>query len=180
MLDCKTTVIIGLKGDRRAFSLRLYYHRCPNVGSVIKLTRFPIRHPNASVRRGLPWQIALVQSVARRELEKVGHRGADEVGMWRLAVAPAIDIRFDDTARVVNVVTIDTGAMILVLARDLKATNRSVISFATAGYAGRRGYIPRPVDISFLCPQAHDDRRPARMTLRQIRCDQIGHSAAAV
>ena len=61
--------------------LRLYQHRCPNVGGVIKLARFPIRHSNAAMRRRLPWQVALVQSVARRELEKVGHRGAYEVGM---------------------------------------------------------------------------------------------------
>ena len=30
-------------------SLRFYHHRCPDVGGFIKLTRFPIGHPDASV-----------------------------------------------------------------------------------------------------------------------------------
>jgi hypothetical protein len=94
-----TTRIVCQLGLRAtSFSLRSYHHRCANVGNLIKLTRFPIRHPNAAVRCGLPWQIALVQSVARRELEKVGHRGAYEVGMRWFGVTPAIDIRFHDTA----------------------------------------------------------------------------------
>ena len=102
---------------RRTFVLRLYHHRCPNVSGVIKLTCFPIRHSNASVRCGLPWQVALVQSVARRELEKIRHRGAYEVGMRWFGVTPAIDIGFHDSARTINIVTIDAGAMIFVFAR---------------------------------------------------------------
>ena len=147
-------------------SLRLYQYRCAEAGGVIKLARFPIRHSNASVRRRHPWQVALVQSVARRELEKVGHRRAHEVGMRRFGVTPRVDVGLHDSVRVVDVVTIETGAMILVLADHLKATNGSAISFATAGYARRRGSIPSAIKIGFLRPQAHDDRRPAGMTLR--------------
>jgi hypothetical protein len=33
----------------RAPSLEFYHHRCPDVSGVIKLARFPIRHPNASM-----------------------------------------------------------------------------------------------------------------------------------
>src|SRR5882757_4525308 len=58
----------------RAPFLRFYHHQCAEVSSAIKLARFPIRHPNASVRCRHPRQIALVQSVTRREFEKVGHR----------------------------------------------------------------------------------------------------------
>ena len=34
---------------RRAPSLRFYHHHGAEVGGVIELARFPIRHPNASV-----------------------------------------------------------------------------------------------------------------------------------
>jgi hypothetical protein len=33
----------------RAPSLRFYYHWCADVSGVIKLARFPIRHPDAPV-----------------------------------------------------------------------------------------------------------------------------------
>src|SRR5438876_1156902 len=120
-----------------------------------------------------------MQSVARREFEKVGHRGAHKVRMRRSAVTPAIDVGLHDPTRVINVVTIETGAMIFVLTDDLKAANRSAVSFSATGYAGRRGSIPSAVEIDFLLPQVHDDARSASMLLREIRREQIGHGAAA-
>src|SRR5262245_7488219 len=99
--------------------------------------------------------------------------------MRRFGITSAIDVRFHYSPRVIYVVAIDAGAMSFVLANDPKSTNRSAEPFATAGYAGRRRNIPRPVDVSFLVTQAYNDRRPSRMTLRQIRCDQIGHCGAA-
>src|SRR6266436_7159306 len=99
-----------------------------------------------------PRQVALVQSVARRELEKVGHRGTHEVRMRRFGVTPSIDVGLHDATRVVNVVTIETGAMIFVLTDNLEVTNRSAISFATTGYARRRGFILSTVEIGFLRP----------------------------
>jgi hypothetical protein len=107
-----------------------------------------------------------VQSVARREFEKVGHRRAHKVRMWWSAVTAAIDVGFHDPPRVINIVTIETGAMISVFTDDVKATNRSAVSFATAGYAGRRSSITGSVEIRFLLPQAHDDRWPTGVTLR--------------
>ena len=107
-----------------------------------------------------------MQSVARREFEKVGHRSAYKVRMRRSAVTVAIDVGFHDPARVINIVTIETGAMICIFTDDLKATNRSAVSFATAGYAGRRSSITFSVEIRFLLPQAHDDRWPTGVTLR--------------
>ena len=163
-MSAKIVDRLGLCGAR--FILTFYNHRRPQVGGVIKLARFPIRHSNASVRCRLPRQVALVQSVARRELDKIRHRGAHEVGMRWFGVAPAIDVGFHDSARIINVVTIKAGAMIFVFANDLKTTSRCAVAFATTGYAGRRGYISRAVDIGFLVPQAHDDGRPAGMTLR--------------
>ena len=42
--------VIGCEvAPRRARSLRFYHHHCAEVGDVIKLARFPIRHPDASV-----------------------------------------------------------------------------------------------------------------------------------
>jgi hypothetical protein len=86
--------------------------------------------------------------------------------MRRSAVTPAIDVGLHDLARVINVVTIETGAMTFVLTEDLKATDRSAVSFSTAGYAGRRSSIASAVEMGFLLPQVHDDRWPAGMTLR--------------
>src|SRR5205823_12015031 len=157
--------------------LRFYNHWCPDVSDVVKLARFPIVHPNGSLWCGHSWQIALVQSVARREFEKVGHRSAHKVRMRRSAVLPAIDVCLNDPARGINVVTIKTGAMSFVLTDDLKATNRRAISFSAAGNAGRRSSVTSTVEVSFLLSQAHDDRWPTGMTLRQIRCDQVVHSA---
>jgi len=120
-----------------------------------------------------------MQPVARREFEKVGHRSAHKVRMRRSAVTPAIDVGLHDPARVINVVTIETGAMIFVLTDDLKATNRSAVSFATTGYAGRRSSITSAIEIGFLLPQAHDDRWSTGMTLRQVRCNEVIHGATA-
>src|SRR5438876_9646542 len=120
-----------------------------------------------------------MQPVARREFEKVGHRSAHKVRMRRSAVTPAIDVGLHDPARVINVITIETGAMIFVLADDLKATNRSAVSFSATGYAGRRRSISSAVEIGFLPLQAHDDRWPAGMTLREVGRAQVGLGAAA-
>jgi hypothetical protein len=86
--------------------------------------------------------------------------------MPRFGVTPAINIGFHDVARVINIVTINAGAMIFVLTEDLKATNWGSIPFATTGYARRSGSMSSAVEIGFLCPQAHDDRRPSGMRLR--------------
>jgi hypothetical protein len=120
------------------------------------------------MRCGYPRQVTLVQSVARREFEKVGHRGAHEMRMRRFGITLAINVGLHDVARFINIVTIESGAMTLVFTYDLKAINRGAVSFATTGYAGPRGSIPSAVEIGFLRPQAHDDRRPARMTLRRF------------
>src|SRR5258705_12637381 len=99
--------------------------------------------------------------------------------MGRFAVTPDIDVGLHNSPRGINVVAIDAGAMIFVFTDDLKATNRSAVSFSTAGYPGRRGSVLSSVKIGFLCPQVHDDRWPAGMPLRQVRGDHFAHGAAA-
>src|SRR5438874_9276231 len=84
--------------------------------------------------------------------------------MRRFAVTPAINIGFHDVAQVINIVTIKAGAMIFVFPDDLKPTYRSPVSFASTGYARRRGPMPCALEIGFLGPQAHYDRRTTRMT----------------
>ena len=69
--------------------------------------------------------------------------------------------------------------MIFVFTDDLKATNRSAVSFSTAGYPGGGGSVLSSVKIGFLLPQAHDDRWPAGVPLRQVRRDHFGHGGAA-
>src|SRR5262245_43570995 len=131
------------------------------------------------MRGRLARQVPLVQSVTGREFEKVGHRSADEVRMWRAAVAPAIDVGLHDSARGINVVAVETGAMVDVFAGDPEATGRSAISFSTARYPGGRDPVAPTIKISFLCPQAHGDRGPARMPIRHVRLDHFSHGAAA-
>jgi hypothetical protein len=77
--------------------------------------------------------------------------------MRRSVVAPAIDVGLYDPARVIDVVTIETRAMIFVLTDDLKATNWRPVSFSAARYPRRRSSITPAVKIGFLLPQAHDD-----------------------
>ena len=115
--------------------LGFYYHHCAKVSGVIELAGFPIRHPNASVGCRDPWQITLVQSVAGRELDEIRHRSANKVRMRRFGVEPAINIGFCDMAQIINVITINTGAMSFVLTDNLKSANRSAVSFPTTGYA---------------------------------------------
>lgn len=113
--------------------LGVYHDWCPDARGIKELARFPMGHPDAAVRCGHARQVSLVQAVARREFEKVGHRSADKVRTWRLAVAPAIDVGLHDLARGINVVAIEAGAMIFVFPSDTKATNGSTMSFSTAG-----------------------------------------------
>ena len=145
--------------------LRFHYHWCPNVRYVIKLACLPVRHPNAPVGRGYPRQVTLMQSVAGRELEKIGHQSTHEVRMRRFRITSAIHVGLHDSARLIHVVTIQTGAMILVLTDDVKMTDRSVVTFAATGYPRCRGSIPSAVEIGFLRTQTHYNRRPTGMTL---------------
>ena len=98
--------------------------------------------------------------------------------MRRLRVAPRIHVRFHDMARVINIVAIDTGPMTFVLSSNLKAANRSAVSFTTTRDARRCGPVSAAIEIGFLRSQAHDDRRPPGMTLREVRCDDVSHCAA--
>ena len=94
-----------------------------------------------------------MQSVARRELEENTGIGAPtKCECGGLGAAPSIDVGFHDATRIVNIVTIEAGAMIFVLPDNLEVTNRSAISFATTGYARRRGFMLAPVEIGFLRP----------------------------
>ena len=115
------------------------------MGGVKKLSRFPIRHPDASVRGSHAGQVALVQSVAWREFEKVGHRSAREVRMRRSAVTSAIYVGLHHVAGIINVVTVNIGAMIFVLTNDLKPANGRAVSFTTTGYARRRSSMAAAV-----------------------------------
>jgi hypothetical protein len=54
--------------------------------------------------------------------------------MRRFGVTPDIDVGLHDPARIINVVTIDTGAMIFVLTDDLKPANRGAVALTTTGY----------------------------------------------
>ena len=107
-----------------------------------------------------------MQSVARQEFDEVGHRSTHEVRMRRFRVTPSIDVGLHHFALFFFLVTREPRAMTFIFADNLEVTIRSAISFATTGYARRRGSMPSAVKIGLLCPQAHDDRRLAGMRLR--------------
>ena len=50
--------------------------------------------------------------------------------MWRFAVTSAIDVGFHHVASAINIVTINTGAMFLILTDDFKATDGRAVAFA--------------------------------------------------
>jgi len=149
------------------------------VRGIIELACLPVRHPDTSVWCWHPRQIPLVQPVTWRELQKVGHRRPDKVRMRRFCRSPDIDIRFYDAARVIDVVTVNARAMILVLTNHSKPANRSTVTLAATGYPRWRCPLPGAIEIRFLCPQADDDRWPPRMRFRQVRCHHVCHGAAA-
>src|SRR5437867_1799598 len=97
----------------------------------------------------------------------------------RFLVTPDIDVRLHDLPRAINVVAIDTRAMIFVFADDFKATSWSAISFPTAGYPGFSGSIPSAIEVGFLLLQAHDDCWLAGMPLRQVGRDHVADRGAA-
>src|SRR5437588_12469033 len=113
-------------------ALRLHHDGCADMRGVEKLARFPIRHPNASVRRRNAGQIALVQSIPRRELQEVRHRRAQKMGMGRLRIFPHIHVWPNDSAGVVHVITVETGTVILVFADNTELTKRRSVPLTTA------------------------------------------------
>src|SRR5437868_2025620 len=94
-------------------ALRLHDDRRADMRGVEKLARFPIRQPNASVRRGNAGQITLVQLISRRELQEVRHRRAQKMGTGRLRTFPHIHVRPNDSAAVVHVITVEAGTVSL-------------------------------------------------------------------
>jgi hypothetical protein len=70
--------------------------------------------------------------------------------MRRFGVAPVVYVRLHDPAGVINIVAVNTGAMIYILTEDLKATNRSAVPFATTGYARRCSSMSCAIKIGFL------------------------------
>src|SRR5438477_4281647 len=112
-------------------ALWLHHDGCADMRGVEKLARFPIRHPNASVRRRNTGQIALVQSISRRELQEVRHRRAQKMGMGRLRIFPHIHVWPNDSAGVVHVITVKAGTVTLVFADNTELTKRRSVSLTT-------------------------------------------------
>src|SRR5438105_14694085 len=97
--------------------------------------------------------------------------------MREFGVTPRIYVGLHHMTRIVNIVTIDTRPMVFILTNHLKATNRSAVSFATTRYPRRCGPISCAIEIGLLRPQVYDDRRPTRMSLREVRCYHVSHCA---
>ena len=138
------------------------------MDGIVELARLPIGHPDAAVRGRLARQVALVQAVARGEFHEVRHRGADKMGVARPGVAPGIDIRLHDPARVVDVGSLKAGAMVWIFANDSELPNRAAVPFPAARDAGGCDEVSAAIKIHFLGPQADYERGSAGLALRDV------------
>ena len=148
------------------------------MNGAVKLSSFPIRHPDTSMRRRHAGQISLMQSIARREFHEERHRCPHEFRMARPGIFPDIHVWPDDPARLIHIGAVKAGSVILVFADDPERTDRRPMPFAAARDSGRCREMASVVKISLLLMQLNDDRRPAGMPLRHVGRHHLGHGAA--
>lgn len=146
---------------------------------LIKLPCFPVRHANTPVRSRFARKITLMQPVARREFKEEGHRRTFEMSVWRLGMAPCVDVRHDNAALRINIIAVETGVMIDVLAQNTEAANRRPMSLPPARNTGGRNERFPSIKIGLLRMQAHHDRGAAGMPLRHVRLEHFGQRVAS-
>jgi hypothetical protein len=112
---------------------------------VVELSRFPIRQPHTAMRSWVSRQMTRVQSVPWLKLQEERHRRANKPRTARLGCPSHIHIRTNDSSASVNIVSVQSGAMINVLSNDAEAPRRCAIPLAASGYPRRRHFITSPV-----------------------------------
>src|SRR6266478_4244279 len=90
-------------------AIRLLFHGywCANRGVFEERLGHPSRQANATVRRGIRRDIALMHGVAASEEHGIRHLGAVEMRAGRPAVLAHVDIRSHHVAVIIDVITED-------------------------------------------------------------------------
>ena len=91
MIGCKTFLLFH--DYQRAF-----------VTGVEKVLGHSFRQANATVRRSIPRDIALVHCIATVKMHAIGHSRAIEMCPGRLRIIARIDVRFYDFPRIIDVI----------------------------------------------------------------------------
>ncbi|HYJ05176.1 MAG TPA: hypothetical protein VEX43_08580 [Chthoniobacterales bacterium] len=122
------------------------------------------RQTDASVRSGIWRDVTLVHGVTAFEKHGVRHARAVEMGPGRAAIA-GIDIRYDDIAKVVHVITEPGRDMVFVFPdHAILAGRRGKAGFARGNgrFADKRFALE---EISALFPDTDDDSGSAGDTI---------------
>src|SRR5947207_135208 len=142
---------------RRFSGLLCHDHRCP-FGSVFEeWSRHSFRQANASVRRGIRWDVTFVHCVAAVEMHAIGHSRSIEMRASRPAVFACVNVRLHDVTILIDVIAEFT--------RDVVPVFRDNAIVARWGgetrLAGRDGRLPNHmftfVEVSHLFANTDDD-----------------------
>jgi hypothetical protein len=156
----------------------LNHHRRPDADGLVKLARLPIRHPNAAMRGGFTREIAGVQSVGRKELDKERHLRSEKAGTSRARMFAHIDVCFHHFAGIRNVIPVKARPMIFIFSLHAEMASRRAISFPSARNPGLSHYLLAAIQESTLLPQIYGHGGRARMSGWDMRTDEIAHRPA--
>jgi hypothetical protein len=145
-----------------------YRDRRAEVCGLIELARFPVRQADAAVRGRHTRQVALVQPVPGRELDEEGHGCALEMGVRRFRILAAVDIAFHYPAGIVDIIAVETGAMVDVFPNYGEPPNRRAVPLPPARDARRRSAMLSPVEVSLLFAEIDDDGRFPRVAFGHV------------
>jgi len=145
----------------KTFLLFHDYRRAFATG-VEKVLRHSFRQANATVRRSIPRNIALVHCVATVEMHAVGHLRAIEMCPRRLSILARINVRFHDVTVIIDVITKFAGNVVPIFGNNVIAARRR----GKPRFAGRDSRLADHalalVEISSLFPEINDDLGRAR------------------
>ena len=124
---------------------------------VEKVLGHSFRQANATVRRSIPRDIALVHCVATVEMHAIGHLRAIEMCPGRLRILARINVRFHDLTVIVDVIAKLAGNVVPIFRNNVIAARRR----GKPRFAGRDSrFANHPfalVKISPLFAEIHDD-----------------------
>ncbi len=132
------------------------------------------------MRRRHSGQIAGMETIARRKLDKEWHRRSDEMRAAWATGATAVDICFHDPAAAIDEVAVETRAVRFVFPDNTEAPERGAVSFATARDVGAGHDLFATVEVGLLVAQIDHYTRAAGVTIGHVRGDKIADGAASI
>src|SRR5256714_9271941 len=91
----------------------------------------------------------------------------------RFAVFPAVDVGFHNPAGIIDVIAVETGAMIDVFPNNVEATDRGAVSFAAAGNARRSRAMFTAIQVGLLLANIDHDGGASGVPLRDVRRHEV-------